>query len=193
MVFFSKRYQFHQIGTPPPSGQSRHYRLPLVLLHPTSSLRGFFTSLRVSLTHFILFLYERAFRLPTSFPISGLARLRVKPRLCRSSGKLLRPLTRSCFLLLVLGRLFLLALLVLLGICFPSRWSPSFPLQACALIPLFLAKVSALTHLDSLPLMIWCLGQTALFLFLFAKAAPAYLPTALSVALRPLFPFRQAQ
>ena len=41
--------------------------------------------------------------------------------------------------------------------------------------------------------MIWCFGQTALFLFLLAKAAPAYLPTALSVALRPLFPFQQAQ
>ena len=33
------------------------------------------------------------------------------------------------------------------------------------------------------PLMPWCSGQTAL----------AFLPTALSVALRPLFPFRQAQ
>ena len=29
--------------------------------------------------------YQRALRLPTSFPISGLARLGVKPRLCRSS------------------------------------------------------------------------------------------------------------
>ena len=43
------------------------------------------------------------------------------------------------------------------------------------------------------PLMIWYSGQTALFLFLLARAAPAFLPTALSVALRPLFPFRQAQ
>ena len=41
--------------------------------------------------------------------------------------------------------------------------------------------------------MIWCLGQTALFLFLLIRAAPAFLPTAISVALRPLFPFRQAQ
>ena len=52
---------------------------------------------------------------------------------------------------------------------------------------------AALAHLDSLPLMIWYSGQTALFLFLLARAAPAYLPTALSVALRPLFPFWQAQ
>ena len=43
------------------------------------------------------------------------------------------------------------------------------------------------------PLMIWCFGQTALFLFLLAQAAPAFLPTAHSVALRPLSPFRQAQ
>ena len=42
-------------------------------------------------------------------------------------------------------------------------------------------------------LMIWCFGLTALFLFLLARAAPAFLPTALFVALRPLFPFRQAQ
>ena len=41
--------------------------------------------------------------------------------------------------------------------------------------------------------MIWYSGQTALFLFLLARAARAFLPTALSVALRPLFPFRQAQ
>ena len=40
--------------------------------------------LRVTLTHFTLSFYELALRLPTSFPISGLARLRVKPRLCRS-------------------------------------------------------------------------------------------------------------
>ena len=32
-----------------------------------------------------------------------------------------------------------------------------------------------------------------MFLFLLAKTAPAFLPTALSVAPRPLFPFRQAQ
>ena len=41
--------------------------------------------------------------------------------------------------------------------------------------------------------MTWYSGQTALFLFLSARAAPAYLPTALYVALRLLFPFRQAQ
>ena len=105
----------------------------------------------------------------------------------------MRPLTHSCFLLLALGSLFLLALPVLLGICLPPRWSPRFPLHALALIPLFLPKVRLSPTLTLSPLMIWYSGQTALFLFLLAKAAPAFLLTALSVALRPLFPFRQAQ
>ena len=97
----------------------------------------------------------------------------------------MRPLTRSCFLLLVLGRLLLLALPVLLGICLRSRWSPPFPLHAPALIPLSLAKVRLSPTLTLSSLMIWCFEQTALFLFLLAKAAPAFLPTALSVALKP--------
>ena len=105
----------------------------------------------------------------------------------------MRPLTRSCFFLLVLGRLFLLALPVLLGICLPSPRSPAFPPHALALIPLFLANVRLSPILTLSPLMIWYSGQTALSLFLLARAALAYLPTALSVALRPLFPFRHAQ
>ena len=105
----------------------------------------------------------------------------------------MRPLTRSCFLLLVLGRVFLLVLPFLLGICPRSRWSPPFPLHALTLIPLSLAKVRLSPILTLSSLMIWCFGQTALFLFLLAKAAPAFLPTALSVALRPHFPFQQAQ
>ena len=58
---------------------------------------------------------------------------------------------------------------------------------------LFLAKARLSFTLTLSHFMIWCSGQTALFLFLLARAAPAFLPTALSVALRPLFPFRQAQ
>ena len=105
----------------------------------------------------------------------------------------MRPLTRSCFLPLVLWRLFLLALPFLLGIWPRSPWGPPFPLHALALIPLSLTKVQLSPTLTLSLLMIWCSGQTALFLFLLARAAPAFLPTALSVALRPLFPFRQAQ
>ena len=51
-----------------------------------------------------------------------------------------------------------------------------------------LSSTLTLSHI-----IIWCSGQTALFLFLLARAAPEFLPTALSVALRPLFPFQQAQ
>ena len=108
-------------------------------------------------------------------------------------GELLGPLTCSCFLLLVLGMLFLHFLHILLEICLRSPWSPPFPLHALALIPLSLAKVQLSPTLTLSPLTIWYSGQTALFLFLLAKAAPAFLPTALSMALRPLFLFRQAQ
>ena len=103
----------------------------------------------------------------------------------------MRPLTRSCFLLLVLGTLLLLSLPVLLGICLRSPWSSPFPLHALALIPLLTATVRLSPILTLSPLMIWCFGQTALFLLV--KAVPAFLPTVVSVTLRPLFPFRQAQ
>ena len=43
--------------------------------------------LRIILTHFTLLSYEWALRLPISFPISGLASLGVKPRLCSSSWR----------------------------------------------------------------------------------------------------------
>ena len=109
------------------------------------------------------------------------------------TGELLHPLTRSCFLLLLLGRLFLLALPFLLGICLCSLWSPPLPLYALALILLYLAKVRLSPTLTLSPLMIWYSGQMAVFLFLLARAAPAYLPTALSVELRPLFPFQPDQ
>ena len=42
---------------------------------------------QVTLTHFTLSSYEWALRLPTSFPISDLAILEVKPRLCRYSWR----------------------------------------------------------------------------------------------------------
>ena len=60
---------------------------PIPLLLTEASL----PPLRVTLTHFTLFSYERALRLPTSFPISDLARLGVKPRFCRSPWRALAP------------------------------------------------------------------------------------------------------
>ena len=78
--------------------------------------------------------------------------------------ELLHPLTRSYFFILVLGRLFLLALPFLLGTCSRLRWSPPFPLYALALIPFTLAKVRLSPILTLSPLMIWYSGQTSLFL-----------------------------
>ena len=113
---------------------------PIPLLLSEASL----PPLQVTLTHFTLFSYERALRLPTSFPISGLVRLGVKPRLCRSSWRafasthlLMLPSTSS-------REAFLLALPLFLGISLPSWCSLPFPLHALALIPLFLAKVRLL-------------------------------------------------
>ena len=54
---------------------------PIQLLSEASLL-----PLRVTLTHFALSSYERLF-VPTCFPISGLAKLGVKPRLYRSSWR----------------------------------------------------------------------------------------------------------
>ena len=51
-----------------------------------------------------------------------------------------------------------------------------------------LSPTLTLSHLA-----IWYSEQTALLLFLLEKAALVYLPTTLSVALRPLIPFQQAQ
>ena len=58
---------------------------PIPLLLTEASL----PPLRVTLIHFTLLSYERALRLPTSFSNSGLARLGVKPRSCRSSWRAL--------------------------------------------------------------------------------------------------------
>ena len=109
----------------------------------------------------------------------------------------MRPLTRSCFLLLVLGRLFLLAL-PFLG---STPWNPPlFTVESTLTFlcsrsdpPLSLAGMQLSPTLTLSPLMIWYSGLTALFLFILAEAAPACLPTALSVVLRPLFPFQQAR
>ena len=57
--------------------------------------------------------------------------------------------------------------------------------------PLFLAKVRLSLTLTLSHLTTWYSGQTALFLL--EKAALAYFSSALSMALRPLFSFQQAQ
>ena len=137
--------------------------------------------------------YQRPLRLPTSFPISGFARLGTKPRLCRSSWKALASTHPLMLPFTSLGRLSLLAFTYLLGTCLSSLWSPPSPFRPRALIPLFLAKVLLWLALTLSHLTITHSGQTALFLFLLPKAALEYLPTALSVAFSSLFPFQQTQ
>ena len=56
--------------------------------------------------------------------------------------------------------------------------------------PPSLAKARLSPTLTLLPLMIWCFGHTAVFVFLLEKTAPAFLLSAFSVA---PFPFRQVQ
>ena len=102
------------------------------------------------------------------------------------------PLTRSCFLVLLLGSLSLLAPPLLLRTCLLSLWIPFFRFHALALISLSLAKVRLLLTLTLLDLTVWCSGQTALFRFLLAKTALMNLPTALFVSLGPHFSLRQA-
>ena len=65
---------------------------PIPLLLSKASL----PPLRVTLTHFTLSSYERALRLPISFPISGLVRLGVNQDSEDCFRELLHPLTRSC-------------------------------------------------------------------------------------------------
>ena len=104
----------------------------------------------------------------------------------------LHSLTRPCFLLL-LERFFSHALPLLLETYLSSQWRALFPPHTLALTPFFLAKVRLSLTLAFLLLTIWWSGQMVLFLFLLAKTALAYLPTAHLVAPRPPFPFRQAQ
>ena len=171
MFSFPNRYQSYQIETPLSSGQSRHHRLPLVLRYPSSSL----SLPGVTLTHFILSSYERALRLPTFFSSSGLVRLGVKPRFCRSSWRAF-----ACTHLLMLpstsSREALLA-------CppFPPWNLPSFTAEstlssACSRSdPTLSRQGAALAHLDSLPthdLVLWTDGSVS---FSFGKGGSSVL------------------
>ena len=130
---------------------------PIHLLLSEASL----PSLRVTLTHFTLFSYERALRLPTSFPISGLARLGVRPRLCRSSWRAFAS-THPLMLPSTCSREVLLA-------CPPCPpWNlPSFMVESTLSTPCSCSdpplsrQGATLAHLDSLPfhdLVLWTDG-----------------------------------
>ena len=118
--------------------------------------------LRVTLTHFTLFSHERALRLPTSFSISGLARLGVKPRLCRSSWRAFAS-THPLMLPSTCSREALVA-------CPPCPpWNlPSFTVESTLSSPYSRSdpphsrQGAALAHLDSLPphdLVLWTDGS----------------------------------
>ena len=118
--------------------------------------------LRVTLTHFTLSSYERALRLLASFPISGLARLGVKPRLCRSSWRAFAS-THPLMLFSTCSREALLACPL-----FPSWNLPSFTVGSTLSTPCSRSdpplprQGATLIHLDSLPthdLVLWTEGS----------------------------------
>ena len=144
---------------------------PIPLLLSEASL----PPLRVTLTHFTLFFYERALRLPTSFPISGLARLGVKPRLCRSSWRAFAS-THPLMLPSTCSREALVA-------CPPFfPWNlPSFTVESILPTPCSRSdsplsrQGAAFAHLDSLPthdLVLWADGSVP---FLFGKGSSGVL------------------
>ena len=129
---------------------------PIPLLLSEASL----PPLRVTLTHFTLLSYERALRFPTSFPISGLARLGVKPRLCRSS----RRAFASTHPLMLPSTSYKKALLAWPP--FPLWNVPSFTVESTLSFPCsdppLCRQGAALAHLDSLPphdLVLWTDGS----------------------------------
>ena len=78
---FTQLERLHRAASRAISGCLSSSPIPLLLFEAS------LPPLRVTLTHFTLSSYERALRLPSSFSFSGLARLGVKPRLCRSSWR----------------------------------------------------------------------------------------------------------
>ena len=78
---FTKLERLHRVASRTITGCLSSSPIPILLTEAS------LPPLRVTLIHFTLLSYERALCLPTSFPISGLARLGVKPRLCRSSWR----------------------------------------------------------------------------------------------------------
>ena len=184
VININKLKRFHRAASRAISGCFSSSSIPLFLSEASLPF------LRVTLTHFA----EWALPLPTSFPFSGLVRLGVKSRLCRSFW---RAFTSTHLLMLpsTSPRKALLA-------CLPSPpWNlPSFTVEfplssSCSPsdLPDSLAKMRLSFNLALSHFTIWCFRQRAVFLFLLANAALGYLPTAFSVALRPLFLFQQAQ
>ena len=136
---------------------------------------AFLSPLRVSLTHFTLSSYERALCLPASFPTSGLTRLVVKPRFCRSFWRAF-PSTHSLMLPSTSSWEVFFAFSHLLGTCFLLLRSPPFPLHTPALIPSPLSRQdAALAHLNSIPPHDLIIYRDGSVLFSFGKGSSGVL------------------
>ena len=139
----TKLERLHRAASRATTGCLSSSRIPLLLSEAS------LPPLRVTLTHFALLLYERALRLPTSLPISGLARLGVKPRLCRSSWRAFAS-THPHMLSSTSPREALLACPL-----FPSWNLPWFTVESTLSIPssrsdpLHSCQGAVLAHLDS--------------------------------------------
>ena len=154
-INIAKLERLHQVASRAITGCLSSSPIPLLLTEAC------LPPLRVTLTHFTLLSYERALRLPTSFPISGLARLGVKPRLCRSSWRALAS-THPLMLPSTCSREALLA-------CPPCPpWNlSSFTVESTLCFPCSCSdpplsrQGAALAHLDSLlphDLVLWTEG-----------------------------------
>ena len=153
---FTKLKRLHRAASCVITGCLSSCPIPLLLSEASSP------PLRVTLTHFTLFSYERALHLPTSFPISGLARLEVKPRLCKSSWRAFAS-THPLMLPSTCSREALLACPL-----FPPWNLPSFtvdftlPSPCSRSDPPLSRQDAALAQLDSLPhqdLVLWTDGS----------------------------------
>ena len=166
---FAKLERLHRAASRAITGCFSSSPIPLLLT------KASLPPLRVTLTHFTLFSYERALRLPTSFPISSLARLGVTPRLCRSSWRAFAS-THPLMLPSTCPREAVLA-------CPPCPpWNlPLFTVESTLPSPCSRSDPSlsrqgaALAHLDSLPphdLVLWTDGFVP---FLFGKGGSGVL------------------
>ena len=155
---FTKLERLHRAASCTITGCILSSSIPLLLSEAS------LPSLRVTLTHFALSSYERALCLPTSFPISGLARLGVKPRFCRSSWRAFAS-THPLMLPSTCSREALLA-------CPPCPpWNlPFFTVESTLSTPCSRSdphlsrQGAALAHLDSLPphsLVLWTDGSVS--------------------------------
>ena len=162
---FTKLERLHRAASRAITGCLSSSPIPLLLTEAS------LPPLRVTLTQFTLFSYERALRLPTSFPISCLARLAGKPRLCRSSWRALAS-THPLMLPSTCSREALVA-------CPPCPpWNlPLFTVESTLSTPCSSSNPplsrqgAALAHLDSLPphdLVLWTDGSV---FFPFGKGA----------------------